>query len=150
MHVFFYSSSSSHLPPPTWRMIPPSRPGNDRIKAVAKVVPSPITIPLYFFYIYCFCCNVFYFFLSYSCFVIFTFLLLLFPLSSPLHEFCISESGGHCRLSTGSLFTSLLFDMDIVPKTDRKTQTRNSNKVKRSLLKIWSWLPRMRILNWNV
>lgn len=46
--------------------------------------------------------------------------------------------------------SSLLFDMDIVPKTDRKTQTRNSNKVKRSLLKIWSWLPRMRILNWNV
>jgi len=77
------------LPPPPSRTIPPSRPGNDPSKAVLKVVPSLITIPLHFYVLFSVMCLFFScFFLSYSCFVMFTFLLLLIPLaySCVLHQ----------------------------------------------------------------
>lgn len=44
------------LPPPPSRTIPPSRPGNDPSKAVLKVVPSLITIPLHFYILFSVMC----------------------------------------------------------------------------------------------
>ena len=96
--------SPLQLPPPPSRTIPSSRPGNDPSKAVLKVVPSPITIPLHFYVLF-FPRNVFIsscYLLSYSCFVMFTFLLLLLPLafSCVLHQ----RTRRSLPPNTGSLF----------------------------------------------
>jgi len=131
-------SFSPHLPPP-----PSSRPGNDPSKAVPKVVPSPITIPLHFLYTFFLAaCLFFFLFLS----ILFVFCNLHVSVSSPspppVPVFCTSASGGHCHPAPAAFPSS--------PRYGHCSQNGQENTNKKHLLKVHSWLPRMRVLNWDV
>lgn len=87
-------------------------------------------------HLYIFCLLVFFspcIIVYFSLFFVFCNLRVFFP-SPCVLVFCTSDPGGHCRLASAvfSMMDPPLFDMDIVPKMGRKTQTRNTYKTKRS------------------